>query len=104
MLLLRVRRDKDKNKPLITLVMQNLAPCHRARSVENDVVVACDKATNQVLHYHQFFKNKIDKSVKFPLVSFLVYITMFKLKKYKIVLLYKQATKFKCLRFNYDIE
>ena len=65
-----MRREKDKNKPLLTLIMQYLSPKHCARIKENDVIIASDKLSNQVLHYYEFGDDKTTEPVKFPLVSF----------------------------------
>ena len=64
----RVRREKDKNKPLMTLILQQLSPSHQSRSAENDVVIAADKNSKRVLHYQKF--SEISKTIHFPLVNF----------------------------------
>uniref|UniRef100_H2ZHD6 Translation initiation factor eIF2B subunit epsilon n=1 Tax=Ciona savignyi TaxID=51511 RepID=H2ZHD6_CIOSA len=64
----RARREKDKNAPLMTLVLRTSSPTHRSRTAEDDIVLALDQSTNRVLHYHRFLKTQ--SKVNFPLSIF----------------------------------
>nr|XP_018670398.1 translation initiation factor eIF-2B subunit epsilon-like isoform X2 [Ciona intestinalis] len=61
----RNRREKDKNSPLMTLVLRSSSPAHRSRTPEDNIAVALDLSSNRVLHYHRF--NKAASKVNFPL-------------------------------------
>nr|CAB3241573.1 translation initiation factor eIF-2B subunit epsilon-like [Phallusia mammillata] len=63
----RIRREKDKNVPLMTLLMSKSSPKHRLRSQEDTVVIASDSITKRVLHYH---KGCEQKKVMFPMSIF----------------------------------
>lgn len=66
----RERRTKDKNKPLMTLLLHSCSPTHETRSAEDDMIVALDSRTQQVLHYQKIGLTKKTK-FEFPLKTLL---------------------------------
>ncbi|XP_076821156.1 translation initiation factor eIF2B subunit epsilon-like [Clavelina lepadiformis] len=64
----KVRREKDRNIPLMTLVLHSSSPTHQSRTVESDIVIASNAVTNRVLHYHKIADN--ERKVQFPLGIF----------------------------------
>lgn len=59
------RREKDKSKPLMTLLLRNSSPSHVERVPDDDVIVALNSDTQQVLFYQKV--SSLDQSrVKVP--------------------------------------
>ena len=48
--LYRLRRKLEKNVSVMTMIFKESSPSHPTRCHEDNVVVAVDSATNQVLH------------------------------------------------------
>jgi translation initiation factor eIF-2B subunit epsilon len=53
----KARRAKDKNA-ILTMVLKEVAPQHRSLSLEDDLVVAVDASTDQLLHYDNDFASR----------------------------------------------
>lgn len=53
----KARRAKDKNA-IMTMVFKEAAPHHRTLSLEDDLVVAIDGSTGQLLHYDNDFATR----------------------------------------------
>nr|XP_039264964.1 translation initiation factor eIF-2B subunit epsilon-like [Styela clava] len=66
----RDRRTKDKNKPLMTLILRSCPPTHEMRSADDDIVVALDSHTQQVLYYQKIGLTRKPK-FEFPLKTLL---------------------------------
>jgi translation initiation factor eIF-2B subunit epsilon len=53
----KARRAKDKHA-ILTMVFKEVAPHHRTLSLEDDLVVALDASTGQLLHYDNDFASR----------------------------------------------
>ncbi|CAI5776043.1 translation initiation factor eIF-2B subunit epsilon [Podarcis lilfordi] len=49
----RLRRKLEKNVSVMTMIFKESTPGHRSRCQEDDVILAMDSATKQVLHYQR---------------------------------------------------
>lgn len=63
--LYRLRRKLEKNVSVMTMIFKESSPSHPTRCHEDNVVVAVDSATNQVLHFQ---KTQGLRRFSFPLV------------------------------------
>ena len=63
--LYRLRRKLEKNVSVMTMIFKESSPSHPTRCREDNVVVAVDSATNQVLHFQ---KTQGLRRFSFPLV------------------------------------
>lgn len=55
----------DKNISVMTMIFKESSPGHRSRCEEDDVVVAMDSKSQQILHYQ---KTQGIKKLHFPMV------------------------------------
>lgn len=60
------RREKDK-AAVMTMVYQQVPPCHGNRSPEEDVFVAVDNQTQNVLHYQRISQHSNSKKISVPI-------------------------------------
>ncbi|MBN3295568.1 EI2BE factor, partial [Amia calva] len=51
----RNRRKAEKNISVMTMIFKESSPGHRSRCKEDDVIVAVDSKSNQVLHYQKTY-------------------------------------------------
>ncbi|XP_007552622.1 translation initiation factor eIF-2B subunit epsilon-like isoform X1 [Poecilia formosa] len=63
----RHRRQMDKNISVMTMIFKESSPGHRSRCEEDDVVVAMDSKSQQILHYQ---KTQGLKKLHFPMNIF----------------------------------
>lgn len=63
---LRHRRKMDKNISVMTMIFKESSPGHRSRCEEDDVIVAVDSKSQQILHYQ---KTQELKKLQFPMVN-----------------------------------
>uniref|UniRef100_A0A3B3WR91 Translation initiation factor eIF2B subunit epsilon n=1 Tax=Poecilia mexicana TaxID=48701 RepID=A0A3B3WR91_9TELE len=63
----RHRRKMDKNISVMTMIFKESSPGHRSRCEEDDVVVAMDSKSQQILHYQ---KTQGLKKLHFPMNIF----------------------------------
>uniref|UniRef100_A0A3B5QTH6 Translation initiation factor eIF2B subunit epsilon n=1 Tax=Xiphophorus maculatus TaxID=8083 RepID=A0A3B5QTH6_XIPMA len=63
----RHRRKMDKNISVMTMIFKESSPGHRSRCEEDDVVVAMDSKSQQILHYQ---KTQGIKKLHFPMNIF----------------------------------
>lgn len=63
---LRHRRKMDKNISVMTMIFKESSPGHRSRCEEDDVIVAVDSNSQQILHYQ---KTQGLKKLQFPMVN-----------------------------------
>uniref|UniRef100_A0A669CNM9 Translation initiation factor eIF2B subunit epsilon n=1 Tax=Oreochromis niloticus TaxID=8128 RepID=A0A669CNM9_ORENI len=62
----RHRRKMDKNISVMTMIFKESSPGHRSRCEEDDVIVAVDSKSQQILHYQ---KTQGLKKLQFPMVN-----------------------------------
>uniref|UniRef100_A0A672HWR8 Translation initiation factor eIF2B subunit epsilon n=1 Tax=Salarias fasciatus TaxID=181472 RepID=A0A672HWR8_SALFA len=62
----RHRRKTDKNISVMTMIFKESSPGHRSRCEEDDVIVAMDSKSQQILHYQ---KTQGMKKLQFPMVT-----------------------------------
>ncbi|XP_006002414.1 translation initiation factor eIF-2B subunit epsilon [Latimeria chalumnae] len=63
----RLRRKTEKNISVMTMIFKECSPGHKARCQEDDIIVAVDSRTNQILHYQ---KTHSLKKLHFPMNVF----------------------------------
>ncbi|XP_003457489.1 translation initiation factor eIF2B subunit epsilon [Oreochromis niloticus] len=63
----RHRRKMDKNISVMTMIFKESSPGHRSRCEEDDVIVAVDSKSQQILHYQ---KTQGLKKLQFPMNIF----------------------------------
>jgi len=56
----------EKNISVMTMIFKESSPGHRSRCEEEDVIVAVDGKSQQILHYQ---KTQGLKKLQFPMVS-----------------------------------
>lgn len=62
----RHRRKMEKNISVMTMIFKESSPGHRSRCEEDDVIVAVESKSQQILHYQ---KTQGLKKLRFPMVN-----------------------------------
>lgn len=61
----------EKNISVMTMIFKESSPGHRSRCEEDDVIVAMDSKSQQILHYQ---KTQGLKKLQFPMVTTVYHI------------------------------